>query len=147
MSNRRHAADGEAGSFADEIGVGVYDAFADLRRYLFLVGAIGARGDDEDSTVCISGPKDQRFGDLCDRTADRRRRVGRCARAGIEFEYLVVVAEYAWTLSADGAEAGFMAEVLRGASSSELFVKMRRAAGASKIGSGHTLTEDRFELR
>ena len=33
VPDRRHAADGEAGGVADEIGVGADDAFADLRRY------------------------------------------------------------------------------------------------------------------
>ena len=93
MADRRHAADRVAGRLAHEIGVGAGNRLADCRRDFRLVDATSAGRDDEVGAAALRAAEHQRFGDLSDRAADRRRRVRRGARAGVELKHLEPVAE------------------------------------------------------
>ncbi len=72
---------------------GTHDAFADDLAELALVDALVARDDRQHGAPRRLGAEDQRLGDLGDRATNRRRRVRRRARAGVEFQHLVIGAE------------------------------------------------------
>ena len=86
VPDRGHAADGEAGRLAHEIGVGARDPLADVRGGFFLVDPVRAGGDHQHAPPA-RGPEDQRLCDLSHRAADRGRGVLGRARARVEFEH------------------------------------------------------------
>ncbi len=82
---------------------------ASARTMRLLVDALVARDDRRAPRARRLGAEDQRLGDLGHRAADRRRRVRRGARAGVEFQHLVIGAERGLDFRALAAAAGFIA--------------------------------------
>jgi hypothetical protein len=106
MTDRRDAADGEAGRLAHEIGVGAVYRLANRRRRFLFIDAIDARGDDQDRPPACPAAEDQRLGDLGDVAADRRGGVGGGAGAGVELQHFEPVAQHRLNLERGGAFGG-----------------------------------------
>ena len=77
MPQGRHAADGESGMRAHEVGVRPSDRLADERADPPFVDAIGAAGDDEQRPAGLLEPEHERLRNLADVAAHGGRRRGR----------------------------------------------------------------------
>ena len=93
MADRRHAADGETGRLAHEVGVRAGDRLADRRRDLRLIDAIDAGRDDENRAIAAGAAEHERLADLRHRAADCCRGVGGGAGRRFELHDQVPVAE------------------------------------------------------
>ena len=82
MTDRRDAADREAGHLPHPVGVRASQLHAQRRLRLRLIDPVGARGDHHRRPHAAA--EHDRLGDLRHGAAHRRRRIGRGARAGGE---------------------------------------------------------------
>ncbi len=80
MPDRRHPADGKAGLRPHRIGIRPVERFPRHGGGLRPVHLIAARGQEQDALPALMALKDDRLGNLVERTARRLRRLARGAR-------------------------------------------------------------------
>ena len=108
MADRRNAADGETGRLAHEVGVRAGDRLADRRRDLRLIDAIDAGRDDENRAVA-AGARNTSDLPICATVQPIAAAASAAVRVVASNSMTRCLSpSAAWTLSAEGAVAGFM---------------------------------------